>query len=250
MPQVGLQLYTVRRETAADFTGTLKAVADTGYQGVEFAGYGSLKAPELAELLSTLGLTAISAHVSFDRLTTALDQELDYLGLLGARRVVCPSLPEALRGTEKAWLDVADRLAEVGERCSERGFALAYHNHAFEFTGKVAGKPALDAMLERAEKLDVELDVGWCKDAGYSPVEYIRRYAGRLPLLHIKDIAYEAGALLTVPLGQGVVELREVIAAAEAAGVAWLVVEQDECREPALDSIRVSREYLKSTAGL
>ncbi|HEX2863073.1 MAG TPA: TIM barrel protein, partial [Deinococcales bacterium] len=150
MPQVGLQLYTLRREAAADFTGTLEQVAAAGYQGVEFAGYGGLEAPALAKVLAGLNLTAVSSHVGFDRLSTSLDQELDFLGQLGATQIVCPWLPEALRATEKAWLDVADRLAEIGERCAARGFALAYHNHSFEFTSQVNGAPAFDALFGRA----------------------------------------------------------------------------------------------------
>src|SRR5579875_3797458 len=64
--QVALQLYTVRDETGRDFAGTLRQVAEMGYAGVEFAGYGDLSAQAMRSLLAETGLQAVGSHVGMD----------------------------------------------------------------------------------------------------------------------------------------------------------------------------------------
>lgn len=68
---IGLQLFTVREDLAKDFTGTLRRVAELGYEGVEFAGYGGFSTEELNDLLQELNLKAIGAHVSLAKIPTS-----------------------------------------------------------------------------------------------------------------------------------------------------------------------------------
>ncbi|MDB5054327.1 MAG: sugar phosphate isomerase [Bacilli bacterium] len=245
---IGLQMYTLREEAEKDFTGTLKKVAEIGYEGVEFAGYGGLNADQLADLLQQLNLKAIASHVSLERLTTHLDEEIDFNLAIGSRYIICPYVEVEMRKDEAQWLDIFAQLQPIGRRCFERGIGFGYHNHEFELLQKVKDAPVLDAMMAAvpAETLQLELDACWVHHAGAVPADYIVKYAQRLPLLHLKDMRpQQDGGALTVELGQGVVDLKAIIAASAAAQVEWLIVEQDKCENPPIESITESLQWVR-----
>lgn len=247
--KVALQLYTLRDETARDFPGTLRKVAELGYEGVEFAGYGGLEAAELKRQLAELGLEAAGSHIAFDRLLTALDEEIAFNRTIGNRYLVVPAMNRELSASPEGWLRAFEQLERIGRRCAEEGMVLCYHNHHMEFEMRIGDAPVFDAMFERvsAEALQVELDACWAHRAGYDPVSCIRRYAGRLPLVHFKDmVRTEDGGAETVELGQGEVRLAEIAKAAAEAKVEWLIVEQDEClRNAPLVCAANNLEWLK-----
>jgi sugar phosphate isomerase/epimerase len=245
--KIGLQLYTLREETAKDFAGTLNKVAEVGYEGVEFAGYGGLTAGQLKELLEQLKLKAVASHVSLAQLSTHLEEEIDYNLTIGSRYIVCPYVAEEDRHTEAGWLAIFSQLQEIGQRCNERGIGFAYHNHEFELVLKVNGAFVLDAMMKEVPQsaLLMELDSCWVHHAGQNPQDYIAQYTGRIPLLHLKDMQkLPSGEALTVELGLGEVDLAEIIKASAQAGVEWLIVEQDICTNPPFESIETSFNWI------
>ncbi|MCZ8522576.1 MULTISPECIES: sugar phosphate isomerase/epimerase family protein [Paenibacillus] len=246
---IGLQLYTLRNETAADFAGTLRKVAQLGYEGVEFAGFGGLSAEELSALLGEVGLKAIGAHVSLQSLEEDLQGQIDYIKAIGGQYVICPYVADERRATPEDWQKLFAFFEEVGAEVRKQGLTFAYHNHAFEFELNVGEEFVFDAMYSSTspEAVQVEMDVCWVQFAGQDPLAYIPRYAGRLPLLHLKDFNKdEQGGMQTLELGQGAVDLKGVIAAASEAGVEWLIVEQDNCQNPPLQSVENSLEWVKA----
>lgn len=246
--KIGLQLYTLRDDMAQDVEATLRKVAALGYQGVEFAGYYDWEATKLRALLDELGLQAIGSHVGLDSLKNDLQGQIDYMKTIGGRYMLCPNLTEAERSSEATWKETYALLQSIGEEVVKQGLVFGYHNHAFEFDSQVDGRFAFDAMYELTtpEAVKVELDVCWVQFAGQDPLAYIRKYSGRLPLLHLKDFTKgEQGEIVTLELGLGDVALIDVIREAEAAGVEWLIVEQDVCQKPPLTSIANSMNWLK-----
>ncbi|SEL84901.1 hypothetical protein SAMN05518856_12065 [Paenibacillus sp. OK003] len=125
-----------------------------------------------------------------------------------------------------------------------------YHNHDFEFTEQVEGQQALYAMDDNvnAFHLQMELDSCWAHAAGSPPTEVIAKYAGRLPLVHWKDMCRSEGQVLTVEFGQGEVDLGAVAKASDQAGAEWLVVEQDVCQNHPLQSIESSMNWIRKYA--
>ncbi|WP_248926273.1 sugar phosphate isomerase/epimerase family protein [Paenibacillus hamazuiensis] len=245
---IGLQMYTLRDETAKDFTGTLRRVAELGYEGVEFAGYGGLAAEELRDLLQELNLKAIGAHVSLKNLKENLAGEIAYLKTIGAPYLICPYVAPEDRQTAEDWKGIYAFFQQVGEEAKKQGLQFAYHNHDFEFHLQVDGEFAFDAMYTAtsADAVKVEMDVCWVQFAGQNPTEYIGKYAGRLPLLHLKDFTKDAeGKMNTVELGVGSVDLNGVISASSDAGVEWLIVEQDRCQGPSIESVTISMKWLQ-----
>ncbi|HZG84810.1 sugar phosphate isomerase/epimerase [Paenibacillus sp.] len=264
---IGLQLYTLRDETKADFPGTLRKVAALGYEGVEFAGYGGLSADSMKELLRETGLQAIGSHVSLQRLREDLQGEINYLKTIGGRYLICPYVADDERRTPEDWKQIIAFFSEVGAEVKKQGLTFAYHNHAFEFEMNIGEEYVFDAIYSGTspEAVQVEMDVCWVKYAGVDPLAYIEKYAGRLPLLHLKDFNRDEDAIrafnekieqqigvnlnlrmVTLELGLGEVPLKEVIAAASDAGVEWLVVEQDFSHQnPPLQSVENSMNWVK-----
>lgn len=248
MNNIGLQMYTLRDETAKDFIGTLKAVAEMGYNGVEFAGYGGLEAFQLNELLKGFNLISIGSHVGYQRLLEALDEEIEFNLAIGSRYIICPYLTEEVRANMATWQEVFDNLEKIGLRCAEKGIEFCYHNHEFELTQQLDGIPALDKLFESVSEkaIKVELDTCWVYDAGYDPIAYIEKYTGRIPLIHFKDIQKQENKRgLTVELGQGEVDLLGIASAAIKAGTEWIIVEQDLCQNPPLVSVQNSMNWIK-----
>ena len=244
---VGLQLYTVRDHLERDFKGTLEKVANMGFHGLEFAGYGGLSAAQVKQLCESFQIKPISAHIALTLLEEST-KELDYATELGLTYIVCPWLPPEHRQSLDDYIQVADTLNRIGEQCEKRGLVFAYHNHAFEFEVKNdEGQFGLDVLFAHTDPslVKVELDIYWVQRAGLSIDNYIDRYAGRLPLLHLKDMA-ESESKEDKPLGEGRLNIPAIIAHAKQAGTEWFFVEQDLPKGDSLQDAAKSMQYLLS----
>ena len=246
---IGLQLYTVRQEMAQDPVGTIKAVAEIGYEGVEGGTPEGMSSKEYLSLLDDCGLKLIGGGVSPADLRDDLQKVVDRCGELGINSLMT-GIGGELRAADGDWKRVVADLGEGCAKAAEAGLQILYHNHAFEFEAKVDGMYGLDYLLTTipADAIQAELDVYWVEAGGEDPVKYINKYAGRLPRIHIKDRA-PSPADQECPfaeIGQGILDWDAIFDAAPGAGVAWYVVEQDRWIRPPLESAKMSVEYLKS----
>lgn len=263
---VAVQLYSVRDDLNEDFRGTLEKVKKIGYDGVEFAGLCGHAPSEVAKMCKDIGLVPLSAHVPYLDMT-ANSGILDDYAEIGCKFVAIPYLtPEYRPGTEK-FPEVIENAKMLGKKANELGMTLLYHNHDFEFA-KLDGKYALDVLYDEvpAELLQTELDVCWVNVGGENPADYIRKYAGRCPVVHLKDFygeksedMYELIGIESTapkrpgnfefrPVGSGVQNFPEILKASEESGASWVVVEQDKATMglTPMESITKSREYLKT----
>lgn len=268
--KIGLQLYTVRDKMEKDMEATLRAVKEIGYDYVEFAGFFDHSAEEIAGWLEKYGLEAPSVHQM-----PALYQEkgvaaVEFMKKLGVRYSVIPwyskdHYANNMEGTLAFF-------TELGTFLRDNGLEMLYHNHDFELA-TIDGKTILDRIYETvpADLLNPEFDTCWLKYAGYEPCDYLRRYAGRYKVVHLKDFtARELGggpvyALIDKdgkeqaapsreernfsfrPLGAGIQDIPAIIEAALAGGAEYFIVEQDQCYEQdSLDAARQSLAYLRS----
>lgn len=247
--QIALQLYTVRDKTAGDFAGTVRQVAAAGYAAVEFAGYGGLSAGEVASLLTETGLRAASTHVGLTALESDLQGQIDYCKAISCSYLVLPGLPSEQHNAA-ALRALAPRLNEFGRACRDQGITFAYHNHNWEFeTDGAGGAFLLDGLLDATDPalVALELDVYWAAFADQDPLAYLRRRAGRVPLVHVKDMA-PAPDRGFAEVGDGTLDMRAIIATAEDAGARWFVVENDAPRMDSLESAHRSLHNLQSMA--
>lgn len=273
--KIGLQLYSVRDDMAKDFEGTLKKVAEMGYEYVEFAGFYGKSAEEIKELLDKYGLKCVSVHHGVDPFLTEGQKAVDYLKTIGVKYAVVPWYgPENHKGNP-GWETTLVNFARAAELLKNNGMILGYHNHDFEFA-KYEGKYLLDWLYETfpADLLEPEVDTCWVHYAGVNPAEYLLKYAGRMHVVHLKDFSCDklgGGPVYALidddgnemdrpqgdvgfrfrPVGEGIQDWNAILAAAEQAGAEILIVEQDQCYEDApLDAVARSRAYLKNTFGL
>ncbi len=239
---VALQLYSVRDEMAKDFVGTLKKVADIGYKGVEFAGFGGFSAVELKGILEGLGLVPVGSHTSVKQMSENLDEVIEYNLTLGNKYVICPYNTYE---SKESLIKASQLYNEIGEKVRVGGLEFLYHNHDFEFK-KYDGEYGIDILFNgvKPENMAAEIDTGWVFYAGINPADYVRSYTGRCPLVHIKDFTSIEGRNF-IEIGRGIVDIKAIAAAAVDAGTKWLIAEQDECSIPSLESVRISYENLK-----
>ena len=163
--------------------------------------------------------------------------------------------------------EVIENIKKIGQVAKDMGMTLLYHNHDFEFM-KLDGKYALDVLYDTvpAELLQTELDTCWVNVGGEKPVDYIKKYSGRAPVVHLKDFfgeksedMYELigiekkapkrpGNFEFRPVGSGLQDFPAILKASEEAGATWVVVEQDNPSMglTPMESIAKSREYLKT----
>lgn len=247
--RLAVQLYTLRERLQQDFQGTLRDVADIGFEGVEFAGYGGLLPEAVRDCVKELGLVPVASHVPLHRLQDELDAVIREAQIIGIGTVVCPFIPEPLRGSENQYRELAQFFNRVGQACRRAGLTFAYHNHAFEFQ-LWRGRTALDLLYEctHPDLVEFELDVYWVEFARKHAARYIAQYASRCRLLHVKDMTGDEERFFEV-VGRGVLPWPLILGEAERAGVEWYIVEQDVCRRDPLESVRLSYEYLTSLTG-
>ena len=265
---VGLQLYSVRTDLYKDFEGTLAAVHDMGYEGVEFAGLYGKSAEEVRALCEKYELVPVSAHVSLAEMLEDPDGVFETYKKIGCRYIAVPYLPAEDRPLTPNFDAVVSDIASLYEKAKAYGLTLMYHNHDFEFVRLENGKYGYDDLFDRVPGLGAEIDTCWVNVAGEDPSEYLKKYADRIPVIHFKDFvmpgkragnlynligqeekeAEEDGAFSFMPIGYGVQDVPKMLCALEGSSCEWIIVEQDE---PSLDKSRLecaamSISYLKS----
>lgn len=243
---VAVQMYTLREESEKNFVGTLEKVAKIGYQGVEFAGYYNMSAKELKKVIEDLGLKAASSHIPLDALKKDLSRVIAYQHEIGSSKLVCPFLAPELR-TEEGYLELIRSLNDIGKECSREGLTLCYHNHDFELERLSSGKTALETILDETnpEWVKAEFDIYWLTRAKEKPVEWMKRYQDRTPLVHLKDMTTD-GEQFFAELGTGGVDLNAVLNQGDQSNVDWWIVEQDKCKRSPFESIEISMNYFLS----
>jgi sugar phosphate isomerase/epimerase len=230
---IALQLYSVRKLAEADLIETLRSVAELGYSGVEFAGYHGVPIKDIRGALDQYGLKAVGSHVPYARFDTEIGVVLQELNELGCTHAQVPWLaPEQRPTTVEDATALAVNLNVWGARAKKGDVRLGYHNHDFEF--KEAGNQTVfDLLVEMTDPsvVDFELDLGWVHFAGLDPEAKMREISGRIPLVHVKDIA--AGSKFeAVPIGEGILDWNALLATAKTCGAEWFIVEQDNPADP------------------
>ena len=266
--KVGIQLFGVRDEMVKDMDATLAKIKAIGYDYVELAGYHGKSAAEIKALLDKHGLIAISAHQGPQDFWRGGQAPIDDLKTIGVKYCAIPWYGVA--EFKERFDETMEKFTSLGKVLKENGIQLLYHNHDFEFQ-KIDGEYILDKMYREipADALKTQLDTCWVNVGGENPANFVKKYAGRAPLVHIKDFTgsksegmYELiGDDKTVatakveqfrfrPVGYGVQDVPSILKASEEAGAGWVIVEQDQSYEtPALENAKLSRDYLK-TLGL
>ncbi|MCD6444490.1 sugar phosphate isomerase/epimerase [Candidatus Bathyarchaeota archaeon] len=244
---IALQLYSVREECARDLEKTLKAVADMGYDGVEFAGYYGRSAEELRRMLDELGLKVAGTHIAIDTLLgDELEKTIEFNRILGNKFLIVPWLPESMRNSKEAWLKTAKLFNEIAEKLKPEGMYVGYHNHHIEFK-PMNGETPWDIFFKATvPEVVMQLDTGNAMYGGVTSdgvLEIIKRYPGRAMTVHLKEYSSTNPKAL---IGEGEMKWREFLKLCETVGgTEWYIIEQESYAYPPLECVRRCLENLK-----
>ena len=273
---VGIQLYSVRDDLAADFEGTLRAVKAMGYDYVEFAGYyGGKSGQELKALLDETGLKSISVHQGIEMFLSEGQAAYDFFKAYGVKYIVIPWFDKNKLAGTPAWEETKASFIKVAKEAQANGMKVLYHNHDFEFE-KVGDRYIYDIMFEELKGyVDPQPDTCWLNYGGVNPAEYICKYGDRINVVHLKDFvctklaagpvyalidengnavdkgSQEDTGFRLVPLGQGRNDFAAILDACDATDADLVIVEQDNFTGMSpMEGVKASRNYLKDTFNL
>ncbi|SFK81277.1 Sugar phosphate isomerase/epimerase [Porphyromonadaceae bacterium KH3CP3RA] len=251
--EIYLQLYSVRDDIKADYTGTIAKVAEMGYTGVETAGYADgqfygLSPADFKKSIEAVGMEVLSSHTArpladsvaatnWDEVWAWWDTAIQAHKEAGMKYIVTPWMPTpATLADLQAYCDYYN---QIGEKCNAAGLRFGYHNHDFEFK-EIEGQLMYDYMLNNTDpsKVFFQMDVYWVVKGGKDPVDYFNNYPGRFELLHIKD---------ELELGRsGEVDFESIYNNAETAGAKYMIVEVERYTEglTPFESVKESYDFL------
>ena len=247
MPRIpiALQLYSVRHDCEEDLPGTLKAVAEMGYEGVDFAGYYGYDAPTIRTMLDDLGLKAAGCHTGIPTLLgDELQKTVAFNHILGNKYLIVPGLPESYRDSRDAWRRTAEVFNEIAAKLKPEGMFTGYHNHHIEFTPLDGELPWDTFFGNTVPEVVMQIDLGNALHGGGDPVAILKRYPGRARTVHLKAYAATNDKAL---IGEDDVDWAEVFRVCEVDPVTeWYIVEQESYPYSPLESVDRCLQALKA----
>jgi sugar phosphate isomerase/epimerase len=255
-PPLALELYSVRNELKEDTAGTLKAVAEMGYEGVEFAGPPNNSAEELKGYLDDLGLPCCGWHTPFALVQDDKPESTIELNkTMNNEFVIIPGLPGAQTQTRDAWLKTADFFDGLADKLADHGLATGYHNHHREFTpwDESSDETAWDTLFGNTkDSVVMELDTGNAISGGGDAVAILKKYPGRSRTTHLKPFHATAakedrGAGFRPIIGDDTTDWPAVLDACEnGGGTEWYIVEYESDAFPPLEAVARCLKALKA----
>ncbi len=245
---IGAQLYTLRNycKTLEDFALTMKRTADIGYTTVQVSGTCSYQPEWLAQQLKKNGLKCVITHYNPDRIAEDTDTVISEHDVFDCKYIGLGSVPWKIKEDED-YNKFVKKFKPAAKKIAESGKYFMYHNHQFEFSKSADNKLYLQKMSEDFEPdiMGFTLDTYWIQFAGGDPAEWIEKFSGRVPCIHLKDMECENSAQKMAPVGDGNINFKRVLYAAQNANTEYLLVEQDDCygKDP-FECLKRSYQYL------
>jgi sugar phosphate isomerase/epimerase len=235
-------LYSVRDALAKDLNGTVRAVAQLGYQCVEFYApyfaWSESQAKDMRKLLDDLGVRCYSTHNDEDYFSgEKINHARDLNKILGCKYMVMAYTEP--KGGIDGWKAMADKLNSAADQLASAGLKVGYHNHDAEWR-LVEGVRPMDILAKNTKpSIMLQLDVGTCIEAGSDPVMWIRANPGRIRSLHLKDWSHDPAMGYKVLFGEGDAKWKDIFAAAESVGgVEYYLLEQEGSRFGELETAK------------
>jgi len=249
LDQVAAQLYTVRDfvKTTSDFDASMKKIKAIGYDAVQLSGLGPIPTSELVRILKDHGLYCCVIHEPGDIILNQPEKIMEKLATLECPYIGYPYPSGVPLDTLEQVKDFAEKLEKAGRFFQENGATLVYHNHHLEFR-RIKHKPILDILFEETQPpfLQGEIDTYWVQYGGGDPIAWCRKLESRLPILHMKDYKINSeGAPDFAEIGNGNLDWKGIIKAAQDSGCKWFIVEQDTCPEDPFDSLKISYDFIR-----
>jgi len=233
---IGLQLYSIRKECEADLPGSLAAVAKSGYDGVEFAGYYGRSAAELRKMLDDLGMKCCGTHIGLETLLgDELKKTVEFNQTLGNVFLIVPGLGRERTASKAAWRESAGVFNEIAAKLKPLGMWTGYHNHSQEFQPLEGELPWDTFFGNTSSDVVMQIDLGNCLHGNADPVPFLERYPGRAITVHLKEYSKTNDKAI---IGEGDVRWQDAFRLCETTGkTQWYIVEQESYAFPPLECV-------------
>ena len=247
---LGAQLYTIRdhTKTAGDMRVSMERVRGLGYEAVQVSGQGTdISDAEIAKMMADNGLTVAATHIRFDAIRDDPQRVIDQHGAWGCRHVGIGSMPGDYTRDADGFTRFAREASAAAAPLIEAGLTFSYHNHSFELERMADGRTGLQTLVDESVPglFCFEIDTYWIQHGGGNPVSWLRALEGRMPLVHLKDMAMRGGEQLFAEVGEGNLEWAGILDACREGGVEWYLVEQDICQGDPFDALGLSFDNLR-----
>ncbi len=250
MEKLGLQLYTVRDflKTPEDVRNTFVKLVEMGYAEGQTASsdwYGM--APEqFRDICKETGLSICGTHYRYDRIINNTDEVMKEHEIVGTTNIGIGGAPNLGAMTLESTKEFVENFNIAAAKVAKNGFKLTYHNHHWEFA-KVGEGTIMDYLVDNLDKDNVSfvLDTHWVQAGGGDVIAWIKKLAGRIDILHLKDFTIVDGERRFAEIFEGNINFDGVLAAAAEIGVKHYVVEQDICPGDPFDSVKLSIDNIK-----
>ena len=254
---VGIQLYSLRKDLPGDVKGIIAKVSEAGYKEVETYGFANgkfwgLTPKEFKTLLKDNGLKAPSGHYGMDEFsktgkTDKLKADIESSAAIGGKYFTIAGAHVDMDKGVDGFKKVADDFNKVAELAKASGLKFAYHNHDFEFK-KLGDTTGYDVYLTETDKnlVNFELDLYWAVRSGNDPIALFKKYPGRFPMWHVKDMD-KAKPEWNTEIGKGSIDFKSIFAEAKLSGMKHFFVEHETNYNPTpIESIKTSYDYIKA----
>ncbi len=246
---IGCQTWAVKEMIAKDFPGTLKLLAETGFQAIElcspvgyaeygFAGLAKYSGAELRKILADAGVTCISSHFGIDELRKDQAARIAWAKDVGLTQMIVPSLGGPKKPTMDDVKRAADEYNKMGELSAKAGIQQGLHNEDFELS-MVDGKRTYDLLLGLLDPQLVKFQFQVSTiSQGYDAADYFTKNPGRFFSMHVQG--WSAQTKKIMPVGQDTLDWKKIFAAAKTGGVKNYFVEMN------LEMMKASVPYLQA----
>ena len=230
-----------------DIKESFKKLADIGYTQGQTAGC-AIPYADFGRLAEEAGIEIVGTHDSWELMLTDIDQVMENHRALGTTNVGIGGIGGEYIQSADAMKRFCETANGVAEKLAANGFKFTYHNHSAEFA-RFGSQTLMDILVSELdpENTSFVLDTYWVQHGGGDVRAWIEKLAGRIDILHLKDMGIKNmsdGPYIT-EIGHGNLNWAGIIDTAEKAGVKYFVVEQDICPGDPFDSLKYSAEYLK-----
>jgi sugar phosphate isomerase/epimerase len=242
---IAAQAWCVRAQMAKDIPGTLAAVAQLGYEGIELENAFGKSGAEWRKFLDAVGLKACGFHHSLGELRgDKLKASIEFNQAIGNRNLIIRSLPEPVYKSKELLAKTVAEVNEIAEKLKPAGMRVGYHNHSLDFN-KFGEDYWWNLFADQTHpEVILQFDTGNASEMqGVTVMDFLKRNKGRTVLMHVKPFSKKNPDAF---LGDDELDWKQIMTVVETTGgLEWYIIEYERPAFPPLEALKGNLERFK-----